>query len=937
MNLKVCSYNCKNVKSSRAELVKCVNEFDIIFLQETWLMESELTLLSEISTNHYAVGISSMDTTNGVITGRPYGGIGILWHKSIGPSCTVIRYPKEPRLMAVEVRANGQKVLFINVYLPFCCDENLPDFQYYLAKLNDIIESYDSPYVVVIGDFNADTRSTQKFGSELLDFCQDEGLILSDLVHVKDHTNNFTFVSNHGTKSWLDHVMATNSGHSIISNIYINYSIISSDHHPIVTEFDLTLERAETVEHIMPTPKVNWDLVSKDDCEQYHRYTEEALSGIYLDHDLILCDDVKCKKASHKTAINQMYKSTINTLLKSAEFLLQQPKLRHKKIPGWNEYVKQSHELARDSFLFWRANGSPRYGECYQKMRVTRANFKLAIRQCKQDESRHAADSLARHLINKDNIFWKDVKQMQGNTTPPSAATIGGVSGNKAVCEMWQEHYYKLLNSTKDFSKKHDVLSSLGNLSSSDSIERITASEIESSVKMLRKGKACGYDGISSEHLIYCDKKIYPILSMLLNAMLIHSYLPEEFMYTLIIPLLKDKKGDITSKDNYRPIAITSIFSKVFELILLTRYDDLLHTAENQFGYKKGLGTDTCIFTFKEIVNYYRSLSSNVYICFMDASKAFDRINHWYLFDKLLKRGIPKLIVRFLSVWYATQLFSVKWCNLVSIPFQVQNGVRQGGILSPRLFNVFIDQLSDQLIKSGIGCTLNNKNYNHLQYADDSVILAPSPKALQKLLKICENFAKEYDMLYNGKKTFCMCIKHKSGVKVKVPEVFLNGNSLQWIGDHKYLGVYINEYFKDDLDIKRQMRYIYGKGNMLIRKFKNCSIDIKVKLFKCYCSNLYCSALWETHKAINFKQLMVAYNNVFRYLYGIRGVHSISQIFTNLGVDGFGALYRKSVFSILSRISTCDNSLVQTIYGSMYFIYRSKLFKTWQSALYSFN
>jgi hypothetical protein len=898
-------------------------------------MKDELAFLNKISENHYAVGITSMDCTDGIIKGRPYGGMGILWKKSIGPNCTIINYSNESRLMGLEYKTGSHKVLFINVYMPCCSDENLPDFQYYLSKINDIIESYDSPHVVVIGDFNADTLSNQKFGNELSAFCDEEGLILSDLAHITDHFNSFTFLSNHGTKSWLDHFMATNGGHSLINKMYIDYNIISSDHQPIVAEFTIPAERTLLDNAVDNTSKLNWEVATQDDIEQYHRNTDKALSNIYLDHNLILCDDVRCKNESHINAINHMYSSTVSALVESANFLMKKPNQKNKQVPGWNEYVKEVHELARDSFLFWRANGSPRHGECYHQMRITRANFKLAIRQCKKDKTRHIADSLAKNLLNKDKLFWKQIKQIQGNSSPPSAATIDGVSGNEAVCEMWQEHYYKLLNSTKDYSKKNDVLCSLRNLQSSDTVNRITATEIEEAIKMLRKGKACGHDGISSEHLIYCNNKIYPLLSILFNAMLVHSYLPEEFMFTLIIPLLKDKKGDITSKDNYRPIAITTMFSKVFELLLLARYDDRLHTADNQFGYKKGLGTDTCIFTFKEIVNYYRSLSSNVYICFMDASKAFDRINHWYLFDKLLNRGIPKLIVRILLVWYTTQSFSVKWCNVVSRSFHVTNGVRQGGILSPRLFNVFIDQLSNELIKAGIGCKLNNQCFNHLQYADDSVILAPSPTALQKLINICDKFAKQYDMLYNEKKTFCMCIKHKSNILIDTPNIILNGNSLQWLKNHQYLGVFINEYFNDDTDIKRQMKYIYAKGNMLIRKFRHCSMDVKVQLFKTYLSNLYCSQLWCLHTQGAFKRLTVSYNNIFRYLCNIKGRHSISNIFTNLRLDNFGAIYRKSIFSLLSRLMECDNILVQTIYNSMYFIYYSNLHKKWQNALYS--
>jgi len=121
-----------------------------------------------------------------------------------------------------------------------------------------------------------------------------------------------------------------------------------------------------------------------------------------------------------------------------------------------------------------------------------------------------------------------------------------------------------------------------------------------------------------------------------------------------------------------------------------------------------------CCFIVKEVIDYYASCSSPLYVCFMDASKAFDKVNHFHLLDKLLKRGLPRSIVRILYVWFKTQTFVVKWLNKISSPFNVNNGVRQGGILSPYLYNFFIDDLSTLLVKSHVGCYMNKLFINHL-------------------------------------------------------------------------------------------------------------------------------------------------------------------------------------------------------------------------------
>ncbi len=107
----------------------------------------------------------------------------------------------------------------------------------------------------------------------------------------------------------------------------------------------------------------------------------------------------------------------------------------------------------------------------------------------------------------------------------------------------------------------------------------------------------------------------------------------------------------------------------------------------------------------------------------------------------------------------------------------------QGGVLSPALFNVYIDDLSCNLNNLNIGCNLNNVSINHLVYADDTVLLAPSPSALQELIKCCELYAESHGIIYNVQKTLCMCIKPKCFKDLVIPKITLNGrrSSLQRI------------------------------------------------------------------------------------------------------------------------------------------------------------
>ena len=274
-------------------------------------------------------------------------------------------------------------------------------------------------------------------------------------------------------------------------------------------------------------------------------------------------------------------------------------------------------------------------------------------------------------------------------------------------------------------------------------------------------------------------------------------------IYSLLVPLVKDKSGTLSGKSNYRAIALSTSLSKVLELVLVERLTPFLSTSDAQFGFKEGHSTTLATYVFKETVNFYTSHGSPVYACFMDASKAFDRVCHSTLFHVLRERGVPLPYLKLLLLWYRTQKMGVKWANSESDPFIVQNGVRQGGNLSPLLFNVYIDSLLCELRKMKVGCAVGKTVVNVLAYADDIVLLAPTREGLQTLIDKCERDALSLDIKFNTKKTVCMMFMPQKPYSMthlcdeQSPHVHLRGQSLAWVKEFKYLGHIITSGLDD--------------------------------------------------------------------------------------------------------------------------------------------
>ena len=123
----------------------------------------------------------------------------------------------------------------------------------------------------------------------------------------------------------------------------------------------------------------------------------------------------------------------------------------------------------------------------------------------------------------------------------------------------------------------------------------VPAYEIHDLIQSLPNGKAAGKDTLTAEHLKYCDEKIVMLLSLFVTSLLIHGYIPNVFIETVIVPIVKNKNKRISDKSNYRPIGLSNICSKLLEGVLLNRIDSLLSTTHNQFGFKPKHGTDMCV------------------------------------------------------------------------------------------------------------------------------------------------------------------------------------------------------------------------------------------------------------------------------------------------------------------------------------------------------
>ena len=230
-------------------------------------------------------------------------------------------------------------------------------------------------------------------------------------------------------------------------------------------------------------------------------------------------------------------------------------------------------------------------------MNSSRARFKLALRYIKRHENQMRQEAIANALCDdSDGNFWKEIKKLTPNNVP-LPTSIDNATGKKEVTDFWKTHFDQLLNCVSG----RDI-NDLNYECKFDPNMIISPGKLEDAINSLAEGKSCGTDGIYAEHLKYCSINYRILLARCMTSFLVHGYLPDTLMSVILVPIIKDKSGKINSKDNYRPIAIASIMSKLLEKLLLERLNNYLITSCHQFGFKPKHSTDACIYVLKETV-----------------------------------------------------------------------------------------------------------------------------------------------------------------------------------------------------------------------------------------------------------------------------------------------------------------------------------------------
>ena len=386
--------------------------------------------------------------------------------------------------------------------------------------------------------------------------------------------------------------------------------------------------------------------------------------------------------------------------------------------------------------------------------------------------------------------------------------------------------------------------------SKEDALQDVTVRDkmIVDKLTKLRSDKAAGADAMSPWLLKEVHDLLVTPISILLRKSLDEGTVPDDWRIANVCPIFK--KGVKSHMGNYRPVSLTSQVSKVIESVLRDAIVSHLESNEliqdSQHGFRKGRSCLTNLLVFLDKVTGYIDEGYKVDVIYLDFAKAFDRVPHRRLLDKLKGHGIDGKVFNWIESWLTNRRQRVCIQGKFSTWSPVTSGVPQGSVLGPVLFLIFINDLD-----KGLGSCV-------LKFADDTKIFrgisdAQDCDMLQKDLVSLQRWSEDWQMQFNAEKCKVMHIgKHNPRFKYTMANT-----QLETVDEEKDLGVLISE----DLKPSAHCIHSYSKANRMLGLI-NRTISIKQPsvLLRLYKSLVrphleYCSPAWSP-KYVKDKELL---------------------------------------------------------------------------------
>ena len=847
-------YACGKVKELTHELSKY--QWDILGLSEMRWTGSGVTTTEE----GHKVWYSGDEE-------KHQHGVGFIVNKDQVNSVISCR-PVNSRIISLRIRAQPLNLTVIQVYAP-TSDYQDEEVESFYDELEECIkEAPKKDILIVMGDWNAKVGEdaydqwagasgrfgigeTNERGIRLLEFASSHKLTLANTLFPHKTSRKTTWHSpDNKTHSQIDYILFPERFKSSINKAKTRTfpgADIGSDHDMVLMTIKLKLKKNRR----QINPRIRYDLEKLRDpniVELFKANVGGKFAALTLIHDNIdsLTDTIKTVLHETATEILGNKRKKIKPWVTDDILNLCDTRRELKKKKGTNHQFKEEYRTVDK--------------EIRSKMKGAKEDW--ITEQCdnidsslKDGNSKKAFETLKK-LTNTKQTRATVIEDSKGSLLTEEADILG----------RWTEYCKGLYN--HKISPNYNLInnSCWDNREIGDS--PILETEVEEAVKSLKGGKSPGIDNIPAELIKHGGPQIIKWMKATCQKIWEQKEWPKEWTKSLIIPL--PKKGNTKQCQNYRIISLTSHPSKIMLKIILNRLkkkaEEIL--SEEQAGFRAGRSTIEQIFNIRilneKCLQHQKMLVHN----FIDFKKAFDRVWHDGLWQVMNEFNIDKNIIDVIKALYNKSSSAVLLNNQIGESFRTSIGVRQGCILSPVLFNIFLEHIMMQTLQGFTPTlTINGRPISNLRFADDIDLIGENFDQVQDLTSRLHVAAKSVGMEISTEKSKILI----SGGDSTGSCIKLDCHVLEEVETFKYLGSTLTKDGRSIKEIKIRLSLASSIMAKLWKIWKsNISFPVKIKLYSSLVLSvfLYGCESW-TLNAEAERRIQTFENKSYRKLLGI--------------------------------------------------------------------
>ncbi|KAK3508090.1 hypothetical protein QTP70_013444 [Hemibagrus guttatus] len=709
--------------------------------------------------------------------------------------------------MSLKLEIEGVMLNVVSGYAPQVGCE-LEEKERFWSELDDVMESIPTGERVVIGaDFNGHVGEGNtgyeevmgKFGVKernlegqmVVDFAKRMDMGVVNTYFQKREEHRVTYKSG-GRRTQVDYILCRRGNLKEISDckVVVGESV-ARQHRMVVCRMTLMVCKTKTSKIEKKTKW--WKLKKEECCEEFRQKLRQALGG-----QVVLPDN---------------WETTAEVIRETGRKVLgvsSGKKKEDKETWWWNEEVQDSIQRKRLAKKKWDMDRTEENRQEYKELQrrvkreVSKAKQKAYEELYTRLDTREREKDLYRLARQRDRD-GKDVQQVRVIKDRDGRV----LTSEESVQRRWKEYFEELMNEENEREKRVEGVNSV-----EQKVDKIRKDEVRKALKRMKSGKAVGPDDIPVEVWKCLGEAAVEFLTSLFNRVLESERMPEEWRRSVLVPIFKNK-GDVQSCSNYRGIKLMSHTMKLWERVVEARLRKVVEICEQQYGFMPRKSTTDAIFALRILMEKYRDGQRELHCVFVDLEKAYDRVPREELWYCMRKSGVAEKYVRVVQDMYERSRTVVRCAVGQTEEFKVEVGLHQGSALSPFLFAIVMDQLSEEV---------RQESPWTMMFADDIVICSESREQVENLERW--KFALERrGMKVSHSKTEYMCVNEREGSGT----VRLQGEEVKKVQEFKYLGSTVQSNGECGKEVKKRVQAGWNGWRKVLGVLCDRKISARIK------------------------------------------------------------------------------------------------------------